>query len=208
MSKNKPKKELDPNVVGASLETTSDELTAKTEEVVEAPVEEAPVEEKKEEEPIPVPVEPGPVIIDEPKVEEPKDEAPAPVVEEKKEEVKEEPTPVVEKKKEEPIPVPVEPDPVIIEDHKVEEIKEEVKAPVEKSEFKEAFVVCIYATGRRSVDDISDELNTNRRFVAENIIIDRVKNRVVLETSNNVVVLRKIQKKYLAAGIKTVIAKA
>lgn len=190
MSKNKTKKELDPNVVGSSLETTSEELTAKVEEVVESPIEEdsvtadveevpahEPVPEVKEEEPepIPVPLEPGPVIVEEPE----------------------------EKKEEEPIPVPVEPGPVIIE-----EPKEEVKAPVEKSSFAGKYVLCIYATARKSVEDISDELNTNRRFVADNIIIDCEKNRVVLETSDNTSELKKTQKKYLSAGVKTVIDEA
>ena len=181
MSKNKNKKELDPNVVGASLETTSEELTTKTEEAAEASV----LEEVKEEAPAPEPV---------PEVK----EEPAPVVEEKVEEINE------EKKEEEPIPVPIEPGPVIIEEPK----KEEVKATVEKSSFAGKFVLCIYATARKSVEDISDELNTNRRFVADNIIIDREKNRVVLETSDNVSELKKTQKKYLSAGVKTVIDEA
>lgn len=214
MSKNnKPKKTLDPNVVGASLETTSDEvLTTETveetaevkeeapveeapkeevkEEVIETPVEEPVADEKKEEEPVPVPVEPGPVIIEE----DPKEETP-----------------------EEPVPVPVEPGPVIVEEPKeeapasVEEKKEEtVEAPkaTESSQFAGKYALCIYASPRRSVDDISDELNTNRRFVADNIIIDREHDRVVLQTSDNNEELRKTQKKYLSAGIKTVIAKA
>lgn len=183
MSKKNGKKTIDPNAVNTPLEVSSEEVLTNeevveevTEEVTETPVEEpkveeAPVKEEKEEEPVPVPVEPGPVIIE-------------------------------EEKKEEPAPEPV---PEVKEEPKVE-AKEKV-VPTENSKFAGEYVLCIYATPRKSIEDIVDELNSNRRFVADNIIVDHDKDRVVLETSDSTEVLRKTQKKYISAGIKTVIDK-
>lgn len=193
MSKKNGKKIVDPNVVNAPLEVSSEEVLTNEEVTAEAPVVEADtvnangtsiskeVLDKAVEE-----------AVEEPEAEEVKEEVP---VEEVVETLVDEPVPIVEEVKEE-----VKEEPVVKK-------KEEVK-PVENSKFAGEYVICIYTNSRKSIDDIVNDLNSNRRFVADNIIVDRDKDRVVLETSDDTEVLRKTQKKYISAGIKTVIDKA
>ena len=128
---NKDKKEVKPsNSTEKVVEEPKQEVVVPEEPKTE-PLTEEKLEEKHEEEPIPVPVEPGPVIIDEKDPEKKIEEMKAKEVvfdseavpEEKEEEpepipVPLEPGPVIikpEEKEEEPIPVPVEPGPVIVE---------------------------------------------------------------------------------------------
>lgn len=204
MSNKKGNKKLDENILDDVVETTED---------IKEKVEAAPVVEEKK--------------VEDAKAEEPK--AATPVVEEKKEEVKpasEERTekpPVMnlDDKKEEanedpkPVPVPVEPGPVIIE--KKEEKKEEPKpvpvepGPVIIEEKKEEKVIPPAAEymyllavegNAKSLAAIASKITANKKANIKNVEIDENHNRVVVEVLYDQKEAVKRQKELLGFGVK------
>ena len=200
MSNKKGNKKLDENILDDVVETTED-IKEKVEAapVVEEKKEEAPkaeeikvatpvVEEKKEEvkpaseertekppvmnlddkkedpKPVPVPVEPGPVII------------------EKKEE-----------KKEEPKPVPVEPGPVIIEEKK----EEKVIPPA-----AEYMYLLAVEGNAKSLAAIASKITANKKANLKNVEIDENHNRVIVEVLYDQKEAVKRQKELLGFGVK------
>ena len=206
----KPKKAIDPNIVEAPMETSSDELVAEVTEEVKEVKKEAPKIVEAAEEPA---VEEAPAPVEEIKEDLKNEEAPA--VEEKK------PEPVKEEVKEEeaiaeaPVAKAEEPnanDTTISEEalDKAVEAEEDVKeaAPaVEEIDTNKKFMLVVVASKINPADKIVAKIMANKK-VAEvinvnEIVVDDNNERVVVFTTDDKKAAVQMQKRLVGCGVKT-----